>query len=53
MLGSNVATEMFSRLEIREAHTPVPSVPADPPAYRAILEGGAVVVGYVVDRNAG
>jgi hypothetical protein len=25
---------------------------ADLPAYRAIPEGGAVVVGYVVERNA-
>jgi hypothetical protein len=52
MLGSNVATEMFSRLEVKEAYAPFPSVPIDPPAYRATLEDGAVVVGYIVKRDA-
>jgi hypothetical protein len=27
---------------------PLPSVPAEPPTYRTTLEGGAVVVGYLV-----
>jgi hypothetical protein len=52
MLGSNVATEMFSRLEVKQGYTSLPSVPANPPAYRAILESGAVVVGYIVERDA-
>jgi hypothetical protein len=51
MLRSNLATEMFSRLEVKEADAPMPSIPADPPAYRAKLEGGVVVVGYLVKRK--
>jgi hypothetical protein len=51
MLRSNVATEMFSHLEVKEANAPVPSVPTEPPTYRVALEGGAVVVGYLIKRK--
>jgi hypothetical protein len=51
MLRSNVATEMFSHLEVKSAQAPLPSVPVDPPAYRVKLEGGAVALGYLVKRN--
>lgn len=51
MLGSNVATEMFLRLAVKEAAAPLPSVPAEPPAYRAALESGVVVAGYLVKRK--
>jgi|HubBroStandDraft_4_1064222.scaffolds.fasta_scaffold455373_1 hypothetical protein len=52
MLLSNMATEMFSRLAVKEAAAPLPSMPAEPPAYRATLEGGTVVAGYLVRRSA-
>jgi hypothetical protein len=52
MLGSNIATEMFSRLEVKETNAPLPSVPAEPPSYRATLENGAIVVGYFVKDNS-
>jgi hypothetical protein len=52
MLLSNMATEMFSRLAVKEAAAPLPSMPAEPPAYRATLEGGTVVAGYLVTRSA-
>jgi hypothetical protein len=48
---SNVATEMFSHLEVKEANAPVPNVPTEPPTYRVALEGGAVVVGYLIKRK--
>jgi hypothetical protein len=48
MLRSNVATEMFSRLEVKEADATPPSVPAEPPAYRVTLKDGAVAAGYLV-----
>jgi len=48
---SDVATEMFSRLEVKEAPGPPPSVGAEPPAYRATLRGGVVVAGYLVKRK--
>ena len=51
MLRSDVATEMFSRLEVKEAHGPPPSVGAEPPAYGATLRGGVVVAGYLVKRK--
>jgi hypothetical protein len=51
MLLSNMATEMFSRLAVKEAAAPLPSMPAEPPAYRATLEGGTVVAGYLVRRS--
>jgi hypothetical protein len=52
MFRSNVATGMYSYLKVDEANVPLPSVPAEPPTYRATLEGGAVVVGYLVkDRT--
>jgi len=51
MLRSNVATEMFSHLEVKTANAPLPSVPAEPPKYRVTLEDGAVAVGYLVKRN--
>jgi hypothetical protein len=51
MLRSNVATEMFSHLEVKSANAPRPSVPAEPPKYRVTLEDGAVAVGYLVKRN--
>jgi hypothetical protein len=44
MLAST--TEMFSRLEVKEGNAPLPSVPAEPPSYRATLDDGAIVVGY-------
>jgi hypothetical protein len=52
MLLSDVATETFSRLAVKEAAAPQPSTPAEPPAYRATLEGGTVVAGYLVRRSA-
>jgi hypothetical protein len=51
MLRSNVATEMFSHLEVKSANAPLPSVPAESPTYRVALEDGAVAVGYLVKRN--
>jgi len=36
---------------LQEANALLPSVPAEPPTYRATLEGGAVVVGYIVKVN--
>ena len=51
MLLSNMATGMFSRLAVKEAAAPSPSMPAEPPAYRATLEGGTVVAGYLVRRS--
>jgi hypothetical protein len=51
MLGSNVASELLSRLEVREAYAPLPSVPARPPAFRVTLEGGAVAIGYIIVRD--
>jgi hypothetical protein len=51
MFRSDVATEMYSYLLAKEADTPLPSVPAEPPTYRAMLEGGIVVVGFVVKRT--
>ena len=51
MFRSNIAMKMYSYLKVKEANAPLPSVPADPPTYRATLEGGAVVVGYIVRRN--
>ena len=51
MLRSNVATEMFSRLEVKEAAAPLPSVPAEPPAYQATLESGVIVAGYLIKRK--
>ena len=48
MFRSNLATGMYSYLKVKEAKVPLPSVPAEPPTYRATLEGGAVVVGYLV-----
>jgi hypothetical protein len=35
-------------VKVKEAKVPLPSVPAEPPTYRTTLEGGAVVVGYLV-----
>jgi hypothetical protein len=52
MFRSDVAMKMYSYLKVKEADAPLPSVPAEPPAYRATLEGRAVVVGYVVNRKA-
>ena len=52
MLGSNIATEMFSRLEVKETNAQLPSVPAEPPSCRATLENGAIVVGYFVKDNS-
>ena len=43
--------EMYSYLKVKEANALLPSVPAEPPTYRATLEGGAVVVGYIVKVN--
>ena len=52
MFRSNVATGMYSYLKVEEANVLLPSVPAEQPTYRATLEGGAVVVGYLVkDRT--
>jgi hypothetical protein len=51
MLVSSVATEMFSRVAVKETAAPSPSVPAGPPAYQATLEGGTVVAGYLVTRS--
>jgi hypothetical protein len=51
MLRSNVATEMFSHLEVKSANVPLPSVPAEPRTYIVTLEDGAVAVGYLVKRN--
>jgi hypothetical protein len=48
MFRSNLAAGMYSYLKVKEAKVPLPSVPAEPPTYRATLEGGAVVVGYLV-----
>ncbi len=52
MLLSSVATQMFSRLAVKEAAAPLPSIPAEPPTYRTTLEGGTVVAGYLVTRSA-
>jgi enoyl-CoA hydratase len=52
MFRSDVAMKMYSYLKVKEANAPLPSVPAEPPAYRATLEGGAVVVCYLVNRKA-
>ena len=38
----------FSRLEVKEATDPRPSVGADPPAYAVTLASGTIVVGYLV-----
>jgi hypothetical protein len=51
MLLSNMATEMFSRLAVKEAAAALPSMPEEPPAYRATLDGGTVVAGYLVNRS--
>ena len=51
MFCSNVAMEMYSYLKVKEANALLPSVPAEPPTYRATLKGGAVVVGYIVKVN--
>jgi len=51
MFCSNVAMEMYSYLKVKEANALLPNVPAEPPTYRATLEGGAVVVGYIVKVN--
>jgi hypothetical protein len=48
MFCSKLATGMYSYLRVKEADVPLPGVPAEPPTYRATLEGGAVVVGYLV-----
>ena len=45
MFRSNLARAMCSYLKVKEAKVPLPSVPAEPPTYRAT---GAVVVGYLV-----
>ena len=42
---------MFSHLEVKEANAPVPNVSTEPPTYRVALEGGAVVVGYLIKRK--
>jgi hypothetical protein len=51
MLDSNVASELLSRLEVRKAYAPLPSVPAGPPEFRVTLEGGAVAIGYFIVRD--
>ena len=48
MFRSNLARGMYSYLKVKEAKAPLPSMPAEPPTYRATLEGGPVVVGYLV-----
>src|SRR5262249_30351974 len=48
MVRSNLARAMCSYLKVKETNGRLPSVPAEPPSYRATLEGGAVVVGYLV-----
>jgi hypothetical protein len=50
MFRSNVAMKMYLYLKVKEAYAPLLSVPAEPPTFSATLEGGAVVVGYIVKR---
>jgi hypothetical protein len=48
VVRSTWATTTFSRLEVKEATDPRPSVSADSPAYTVTLGNGTIVVGYLV-----
>jgi hypothetical protein len=51
VISSTWATTTFSRLEVKEATDPRPSIGTEPPKYTVTLGSGTLIVGYLVKRQ--